>query len=330
MLRLMPFHYERFTQSNHFQATYGGGEANVAVSLAQFGNDAWFVTALPDNSLGLAARNQVRAFGVHTEFIQFTGHRLGIYFLEQGASLRSSKVIYDRSDSAIAMVDPGLFDWESIFKDKQWFHITGITPAVSESCARISLDAVQIAKKMGLTVSCDLNYRNKLWPKEKARSVMTEIVKHTDLIIANEEDCSDIFGIEAEKIDVNNGCLDEEHYKSVASQMMEISGSKLVAITLRESLSASDNNWSAMLYDGSKFYTSRKYAIHLVDRVGGGDSFGAGLIHCLVNGKNLKESLEFAVAASALKQTISGDMNQVSENEVMEIVNGNLSGRVQR
>jgi len=330
MLRLMPIHNERFVQANHFQANYGGGEANVAVSLSHFGNDAWFVTVLPNNDLGQAARNQLRAYGVHTDYIQFDGDRLGIYFLEQGASLRSSKVIYDRTNSSISKVKPGFFVWDKILKDKKWFHITGITPAVSAGCSQITLDAVKTAKGMGLTVSCDLNYRNKLWSRDEARQVMSEIVQFTDLIIANEEDCSDVFGIESNSTDVYNGNLDESHYRSVASQMMEISKAKYVAITLRESLSASDNNWSAVLFDGAEFYTSRKYSIHLVDRVGGGDSFGAGLIHCLVNGKKLQESLEFAVAASALKQTIPGDMNLVSVDEVMEIVKGNTSGRVQR
>jgi len=330
MLRLMPYNFERFTQTNHFQATYGGGEANVAVSLAQYGDDAWFVTVLPDNPMGQAALNQIRGYGVHTDNIVLKGDRLGIYFIEQGASLRPSRIVYDRSNSAIAKADPSTFDWDTLLSDKTWFHFTGITPAISDSCAEMTRNAVKSAKKHGLTVSCDLNYRNKLWTREEAKKVLSELVRYTDIIIANEADCSDVFGIEADNTHVESGKLDENHYRSVASQMMDLSGAKMVAITLRESLSASDNNWSAMLYDGNHFFISRKYAIHLVDRVGGGDSFGAGLIHSLIHDKNPRDALEFAVAASALKQTIPGDMNLVSENEVMEIVNGNLSGRVQR
>ncbi|KUK78834.1 MAG: ribokinase family protein [Proteiniphilum acetatigenes] len=330
MLRLMPYNFERFTQTNHFQATYGGGEANVAVSLAQYGNDAWFVTVLPDNPMGQAALHQLRGYGVHTEAIKFNGKRLGIYFLEQGASLRPSRVVYDRGNSAIASAAPDTFDWDTIFANKSWFHFTGITPAISPACAEMTLSAVKAAKQSGLTVSCDLNYRNKLWTRDEAYNVMSDLVQFTDVIIANEADCADVFGIEAENTDVESGKLDEAHYRSVASQMMKLSKAQVIAITLRESLSASDNNWSAMLYDGSDFYTSKKYAIHLVDRVGGGDSFGAGLIHSMLHGKSMTDALEFAVAASALKQTIPGDMNLVSEDEVMEIVNGNLSGRVQR
>ena len=330
MLRLSPANYERIVQTNQFQVQYGGGEANVAASLANFGNDVSFVSAIPDNPIGDSAVNQLRKFGVNTENVLRQGSRLGIYFLEHGASIRASKVTYDRANSAISEIEPGMFDWENIFKDKKWFHTTGITPALSHSAAKVTLEAAQKAKENGLTVSCDLNYRKKLWSREEAKKVMTGIVKYVDVIIANEEDASDVFGIEAEKTDVTSGKLSIDHYKSVARQLKELAGSKVIAITLRESISASDNNWAAMLYSNDDFFISRKYPIHLVDRVGGGDSFGAGLIHSLINNNNNQDALEFAVAASALKQTIPGDMNLVNENEVMAVVKGDLSGRVQR
>ncbi len=330
MLRLAPFHKERLIQAKTLQATYGGGEANVAVSLALLGNEVRFVTRLPDNPLGDAALNHLRSFGVDVSFVARGGERLGIYFLEHGASIRPSKVVYDRAHSAITQATLETFDWEAIFKNAHWFHITGITPALGPQLAEISLKAVKTAQKMGLTVSCDLNYRKKLWSRERAKQVMSELVQFVDVIIANEEDAADVFGIEAETTDVTSGQLDVEHYKSVARQLMDLSQAKQVAITLRESLSASDNNWSAMLFDGQEFYVSRKYHLHLVDRVGGGDSFGAGLIHGMSKFKNPKQALEFAVAASALKQTIPGDMNLVCEEEVLNIVKGNLSGRVQR
>lgn len=330
MLRLAPYNYERIVQANQFQATYGGGEANVAVSLAQFGNESYFVTRLPTNSIGDAAIKMMRGYGVRLDHIIRGGSRIGIYFLEQGASIRPSKVIYDRARSAISEIESGMLDWKTIFSGKDWFHITGITPAISKSTAAVSLEAVKVAKAIGLTVSCDLNYRKKLWTREQARETMTELVKFVDVIISNEEDAYDVFGITAGDSDVTSGKLDVEKYKSVAEQLVALSGARKVAITLRESLSASDNNWSAILYDGSDFYLSRKYPIHLVDRVGGGDSFGAGLIHGLINGWDAQKVLEFAVAASALEQTIPGDMNLVKENEVMAVVNGDISGRVQR
>jgi 2-dehydro-3-deoxygluconokinase len=317
-------------QANKFQVTYGGGETNVAVSLACFGNDVHFITRLPENALGDAAVNRLRSHGVNTDDILRGGDRMGAYYLEHGASIRPSKVIYDRAGSAIAGAEPGMFDWDRIFTDTDWFHITGITPALSKSMARVSLNAVMAAKKKDVRVSCDLNYRKKLWTREEARQTMTEIVKYVDVIVANEEDAADVFGIDADTTDVTSGHLDVGHYKSVADQLLKISSAKLIAITLRESISASDNNWSAMLYDGNAFYQSRKYPIHLVDRVGGGDSFGAGLIHGLVNNWNLQQALEYAVAASGLKQTIPGDMNLVTEEEVLNIVKGDISGRVQR
>ena len=330
MLRLAPYNYERFVQTNIFQATYGGGEANVAVSLANYGNNVTFVTRLPDNPIGDAALNSVRNFGVDSSFILRGGSRVGIYFLEHGASIRPSKVTYDRSDSAISEIKPGMVDWIKVFSGKSWFHVTGITPALSNSAAEATIEAVKAAKKDGLTVSCDLNYRKKLWTKDEAKKTMTEVVKYVDVVIGNEEDAADVFGIEASTTDVTSGELDLEHYKIVASKLKELCDCDKVAITLRESISASDNNWSALIYNGDDLLVSRKYPIHIVDRVGGGDSFCGGLIHGLVNGWSDKDALEFAVAASGLKQTIPGDMNMVNEKEVMQIVKGDLSGRVQR
>jgi len=330
MLRLAPFHYERIIQANQFQVTYGGGEANVAASLARSGNKSYFVTRLPENALGDAAMKTLRGYGVNVDYVIRGGSRIGIYFLEHGASIRPSKVIYDRANSAISEIEPGMVDWKQVFEGKDWFHITGITPAISKMSAEVSLEAVKSAQAAGLTVSCDLNYRKKLWTREAARETMSRLVKYVDVIISNEEDACDVFGITAGDSNVTAGKLNIDKYKLVAEQLAELSGAQKIAITLRESLSASDNNWSAMLYDGSEFYLSRKYAIHLVDRVGGGDSFSAGLIHGLINGWDDQKALEFAVAASALKQTIPGDMNLVKEDEVLAVVNGDISGRVQR
>jgi 2-dehydro-3-deoxygluconokinase len=330
MLRLATLNYERIVQAQMLQATYGGGEANVAVSLAQFGHEVYFISRLPQNPLGDSAVNRLRSCGINTSYILRGGERIGIYFLEHGASIRPSKVIYDRSDSAISQVQSGMIDWENIFQRKDWFHITGITPALSASAAGISLEAVEAAKSLGLKVSCDLNYRKKLWSREQAKETMTKIVKYVDVVIANEEDAADVFGIVAKETEVNKGKLSSENYKSVAKQLYEFCDAELTTVTLRESLSASDNNWSAMVYDGKEYYFSRKYPIHLVDRVGGGDSFSAGMIHGLISGWDVQRTLDFGVAASALKQTIPGDMNMVSEEEVMTVVRGDISGRVQR
>lgn len=330
MLRLAPYNYERIIQANQFQATYGGGEANVAASLAQFGHDVYFVSRLPENALGDAACKTLSGFGVHVNHVVRGGSRMGIYFLEHGASIRPSRVIYDRACSAISDIQTEMVDWEKIFHGKDWFHITGITPAISKTAAQVSLEAIKVAQKAGLTVSCDLNYRKKLWTREQARETMTELVKYVDVIISNEEDAYDVFGITAGNSDVTTGRLIVEKYQSVAKQLVDLSGAQKVAITLRESLSASDNNWSAMLYDGSDFFLSRKYPIHLIDRVGGGDSFCAGLIHGIINRWDTQKVLEFAVAASALKQTIPGDMNLIAEIEVLAVMDGDVSGRVQR
>jgi len=330
MLRLAPYDYLRLAQADNYQATFGGGEANVAVSLAMFGNDVQYVTRLPANPVADAALASVRKYGVRTDYVARGGDRMGIYFLEHGASIRPSKVTYDRANTAISQVSLEDFDWPKIFAGKTWFHTTGITPALSLDSAAVTLQAAKAAKAAGVTVSCDLNYRNKLWTREEAKKVMTELVQYTDVIIANEEDCADVFGICASATDVHKGELDVDHYREVAQEVMKISKAKLVAIALRESLSASDNNWAAMLYDGKDFFLSKKYTLHIVDRVGGGDSFGAGLIHSLVNGKPYQEALEFAVAASAMKHTIPGDFNLVTEAEVQSVAGGNTSGRVQR
>lgn len=330
MLRLAPEGYYRFVQARNFGATYGGGEANVAVSLAAFGLNAAFVTKLPTHEIGQSAVNALREFGVDTGRIVRGGPRVGIYFLEKGASQRPSKVIYDRAGSAIAEADPADFDWDAIFEGAQWFHFTGITPALSDKAAACTLEAVRAAKAKGLTVSCDLNYRKNLWSREKAGQVMAGLMEYVDLCIANEEDAADVFGIRAAGADVEGGVIAREGYKEVARQLAARFSFGQVAITLRESISASDNNWSAMLYDGRDFHFSRQYPVHIVDRVGGGDSFGAGLIYGNLSGLSAPEALEFAVAASCLKHSIEGDMNMVSVDEVKKLAAGNASGRVQR
>lgn len=330
MLRLATPGYLRFTQSSTFEATYGGGEANVAVSLANYGLDAHFVTKLPKNEIGEACRNFVRRMGVNTDAIKMDGKRLGIYYLESGASQRPSKVVYDRADSAIAEVKPGEFNWDEIFKGAEWFHFTGITPALSDSAAEATLEAAKAAKKNGLTVSCDLNFRKKLWTPEKANQVMSKLMEYVDIAIGNEEDAEKVFGIKAENTDIHSGHLDDSGYREVAQKLVDRFGFKKVAITLRESFSAFDNGWSAMLYDGKEFYKSKRYDIHIVDRVGGGDSFAGGLIYGLVAGMDDQKALEYAVAASCLKHSISGDFNLVSVAEVENLMGGDGSGRVQR
>ena len=330
MLRLAPQGYYRFVQAESYGATFGGGEANVAVSLANFGMDAAFVTKLPKHEIGQAAVNDLRRFGVDTSMIVRGGDRVGIYFLEKGASQRPSKVIYDRANSAIAAASVTDFDWKSIFKGADWFHFTGITPALSDNAAAITLAAVKTAKEQGLTVSCDLNYRKNLWSREKAGKVMGELMPFVDVCIANEEDAADVFGIHAENTDVTSGSINYEGYKEVAKKLVDVFKFKRAAITLRESVSANDNNWAAMLYDGSEYYFSRKYAVHIVDRVGGGDSFGAGLIYSSLKGFDPQKSIEFAAAASCLKHSVEGDFNQVSLDEVLKLSGGDASGRVQR
>jgi len=330
MLRLAPEGYYRFVQAVSYGATYGGGEANVAVSLAGFGMDAAFVTKLPKHEIGQGAVNRLREFGVDTSLIVRGGDRVGIYFLEKGASQRPSKVIYDRAHSAIAQAAETDFDWDKIFQGANWFHFTGITPALSDSAAAVCLAACKAARSKGVTVSCDLNYRANLWTREKAGEIMSRLMEFVDICVANEEDAADVFGIRASGSDVSSGKISHDGYKEVAAALVKRFGFKKTAITLRESISANDNNWAAMLCTGDDFYFSKKYAVHIVDRVGGGDSFSAGLIFALLHNMAPQDALEFAVAASCLKHTIEGDFNLVSADEVKKLAAGNASGRVQR
>ena len=332
MLRLAPNGYYRFFQNDQMQATFGGGEANVAVSLANYGMDAAFVTKLPTHAIGQAAVNSLRGLGVDTSGIVRGGDRVGIYYLEKGASQRGSVCIYDRAHSAIQEASPSDFDWDAIFEGADWFHFTGITPALGPDSPEVCLAAVKAAKARGITVSCDLNYRKKLWSKERAREVMSELMPYVDVVIANEADADDVFGIRAEGADVENGKISRDGYIGVAKRICERFGSKKVAITLRESISASRNNWSGMLYDAQSAQAcfSPEYEIQIVDRVGGGDSFGGGLIYALMNGYADQDAVNFAVAASCLKHSIEHDFNLVSLEEVKALAAGNASGRIQR
>ena len=332
MMRLNPEGYTRFVQAERFEASYAGGEANVAVSLANFGQDAAFVTKLPANPLGEAARNAVRRFGVETKDIVWGGPRLGVYFVEKGASQRASKVVYDRAGSSIALARRGDFDWAKILKGVRWFHFTGITPALGGDLPAICLDALKWCRAHRITVSCDLNYRGKLWTKAEAGACMEKLVPYVDVLIANEADAADVFGIVGKGSDVERGRLDKAGYVSVAEQLIARFGCKKVAITLRTSLSAFDNLWAGMLYDAKakKAVFSTEYKLHIVDRVGGGDSFGGGLIYALATGRAPQASIDFAVAASALKHSIEHDFNLVSVAEVEALAAGNGTGRVQR
>lgn len=330
MLRLSPEGYYRIMQSDKFLATFGGGEANVAVSAANYGAEVSYVTKLPENPIADAFIGQMRYFNVGTEDIVRGGERIGVYYMEKGASQRGSFCVYDRKHSAIADADPSDFNWKKIFENADWFHFTGITPALSDNMVAACKEACITAKEMGVTVSCDLNYRGKLWTREKAKEVMSELCKYVDVLIANEEDAKDVFGIEAENTDIYGGKLNHEGYKSVAKQLTDRFGFKKVAITLRGSISASENDWAAMLYDGKEYYFSKNYRLRLVDRVGGGDSFGGGLIYALREYEDQQKVIEFAVAASALKQSIEGDFNRVSKAEVEKLMGGDGSGRVQR
>lgn len=330
MLRLAPTGYLRIGQTKQLDMTFGGGEANVAISLANFGKHARFVTGLPQNDIGEACIGELRRWGVDVSKIIRRPGRMGIYFCEKGASQRPSKVIYDRSDSVVSRLTQNDLDWDSIFDGAQWFHFTGITPALSDSLAETLLVACKTAKEKGIRVSCDLNYRKKLWSKEKAGKVMAGLMPYVDVLIANEEDAANVFGICAEGTNITKGSIDLDGYRSVARQLSERFDIKTVAITLRGSVSASDNNWSALLYDGGEMYVSKKYDIHIVDRVGGGDSFAAGLIYGMIEGYDDRDALEFAVAASCLKHSIEGDFNLVSVDEVKALAGGDGSGRVQR
>lgn len=330
MMRLNPEGYLRFLQAERFEATYAGGEANVAVSAANYGMEAAFVTRLPAGELGQAAINSLRRFGVDTRYIVRGGPRLGIYFVEKGASQRASKVIYDRAGSSVALASKNDFDWDKIFQGADWFHFTGITPALGGELAEICLEACRTAKTHGLTVSCDLNYRKKLWSREDAGRVMGKLAPSIDVCIANEEDAKDVFGIAAENTDLEKGSIDQSGYVSVARQLTERFGFSKVAVTLRESISASENNWAAMLYGDGKASFSRKYNMKIVDRVGGGDSFGGALIYALASGFDDRKAIDFATAASCLKHSIEHDFNLVNVAEVETLAGGNASGRVQR
>jgi 2-dehydro-3-deoxygluconokinase len=332
MLRLSPPGFERLFQSPVLQATFGGGEANVAVSLAQFGCDSHYVTRLPANPIGDAAIRTLRAEGVNLEHVVRGGSRVGIYFAETGASQRPSNVIYDRGSSAISELTPGSVPWHDVFEGAVWFHTTGITPALSVSARECTREAIQAAKHAGLRVSVDLNYRRKLWSEREAQQTMRALMPMVDVVIANEEDLQSVLGIEVEHTDVTRGSLDVAAYRTAAERVASEFGAAQVAVTLRESVSASENAWSAVLFDATSrtFHHSQRYHVRLVDRIGGGDSFAAGLIFGLVSGRDADTSLRFAVAASALKQTIPGDFNHVSVEEVERLVAGDASGRVQR
>ena len=332
MLRLSTPGYQRFIQSDSFDINYGGGEANVAVSLANFGHQASFVTKVPKNEIGESAVAALRKYNVDTSMIAYGGERLGIYFLETGASMRASKVVYDRAHSAIAEADIADFDFDKIFEGADWFHFTGITPAISDKAAELTEAALKAAKAKGLTVSVDLNFRKKLWSQEKAQRIMTNLMQYVDVCIGNEEDAEKVLGFKPGNTDVTGAELELAGYQDIFKQMIDRFGFKYVVSSLRESYSASDNGWSACIYDrdSKEFYHSRKYNVRIVDRVGGGDSFAGGVICGLLDGKDFKAALEFGVAASALKHTIPGDMNLVSRADVENLVGGDGSGRVQR
>jgi 2-dehydro-3-deoxygluconokinase len=330
MLRLSTPDFKRFVQSDSFDVTYGGGEANVAAALCNYGLNGTFVSKVPANPIGQAAINHLRRYGVDTQFVARGGKRLGIYFLETGAAMRASQVIYDRADAAISEVDITEFDFDKIFEGAAWFHTTGITPALSDKAAALTEAALKAAKAKGITTSIDLNYRKKLWSKEKAREVMTRLCQYVDVCIGNEEDADTTLGFKSAGTDVTKGELNLEGYKDVFRQMKDKFGFKYIASTLRESHSASDNGWSALVYDGNEFYYTKQYEVRIVDRVGSGDSFASGFIYGLVTGLKMSDAAEFGVAASALKHTIPGDLNHATLAEVQELVKGDGSGRVQR
>ena len=333
MLRLATPGYQRFSQVTEFEASFGGGEANVAVSLANYGMPVKYITRLPDNDIGRSALMSLRKLGVDTSEILFGGDRLGIYFLETGAVSRGSKVIYDRSHSSVSEITTGLIDWDRIFSDASWFHWTGITPAISEDAAAVCLEAVNAARRKGIIVSVDLNYRNKLWKWGKTPGeVMPELVSGCDVILGNEEDAEKVFGIHPDGIDVTSGSVDGSKYESVGRQLMKkFPKAGKVIITLRGSVNANHNTWSGILWDGNRLYQALEYQItHIVDRVGGGDSFMGGLIYGLDTYNDNQKALDFAVAASCLKHTIKGDFNMVTVSEVEKLMGGDSSGRVSR
>jgi 2-dehydro-3-deoxygluconokinase len=330
LVRLATPKKERFVQSNNFDIDYGGGEYNVAVSLAQFGVPTKFITALPDNPIGDVAINRIRSYGIDSSNIIRQGSRIGLYYLEHGAAMRPSKVVYDRARSSISEVELGDFNWTEIFKGTDWFHFTGITPALSKKAADVTLEAAKAAKAMGLTVSADMNYRKNLWSPEEAQKVMKPLMNYVDIAIGNEEDAEKCLGVSAENQDVTSGELNPDAYKDVLSKLFSEFQFKKIGITLRESLSASDNNWSAVYSEGDKMHVGQKYSVHMVDRVGGGDAFSAGIIYGNIQKMSAEATLKFAVASSALAHTIHGDLNLVSLAEVNAVAEGDTSGRVQR
>ena len=330
MMRLSTPDFKRFVQSDSFDVTYGGGEANVAAALCNYGLNGTFVSKVPNNALGQSAINHLRRYGVDTQYIARGGNRLGIYFLETGASMRASQVIYDRADASIADVDASEFDFDKIFEGADWFHTTGITPALSDKAAALTEAALKAAKAKGITTSIDLNYRKKLWSKEKAREVMTRLCQYVDVCIGNEEDADTTLGFTSKGTDVTKGELNLDGYNDVFKLMKEKFGFKYIATTLRESHSASDNGWSALVYDGTEFYSTKEYEVRIVDRVGSCDSFASGFIYGLVTGMKMSDAAEFGVAASAIKHTIPGDLNHATLSDVKDLVGGDGSGRVQR
>ena len=330
MLRLSTPDFKRFVQADSFDVTYGGGEANVAAALCNYGLNGTFVTKVPNNAIGQSAINHMRRYGVDTQFIVRGGDRLGIYFLETGASMRASQVVYDRAGASIADVDASEFDFDKILEGADWFHTTGITPALSDKAAALTEAALKAARAKGITTSIDLNFRKKLWTKEKARVIMTKLCEHVDVCIGNEEDADLCLGFKASDTDVTKGELNLDGFKDVFKQMKDRFGFKYIASSLRESHSASDNGWSALVYDGTEFYHTKKYEVRIVDRVGSGDSFASGFIYGLVSGMPMPEAAEFGVAASALKHTIPGDLNHATLSDVKELMKGDGSGRVQR
>lgn len=331
MMRLATKRYERIVQAREMEVDYTGAEANVGVSLVNYGLEAYMVSAVPDNPVGQACINAMRQYGLNVDYVRRQGYRLGIYFVETGAAQRPSTFLYNRKGSAITELRKGDFNWDEIFRDKDWFHFTGITPALGDSVAELTQEAAVAAKRHGLTVSCDLNYRRKLWPLDKAQSVMTDLMGCVDVLFTNEEEAGMMFGIRARDTDIHAGVLSAEGYDDVARQLLERFRLRYAVITLRESLSATVNNWAGMFYDGETFYHSRKYHIdHIVDRIGGGDAFSGGFIYGTLTGMSPQETLEFATAASCLKHTIHRDFNLVTPEEVDALMRGGGSGRIQR
>jgi len=331
MMRLATKRYERIVQANEFDVDYTGAEANSGISLVNYGLQSYVVSSVPDNPVGQACINSMRQYGLNTDYVQRRGFRLGIYYVENGASQRPSSFLYNRKGSAITEMRVGDYNWDEIFQGKDWFHFTGITPALADSVAEITKEACIAAKKHGLTVSCDLNFRSKLWPREKAQKVMTELMEYTDVLFTNEDEANAVFVIKAKGTDVKTGKLDEHGYEDVARQLHEKFNLQYVSITLRGSISATINDWSGMIYDGKEFYHSKKYHIDfIVDRVGGGDAFSAGILYGILTGMSMQNTVDFAAAASCLKHTIHRDFNLATLDEVMTLMKGDASGRIQR